>query len=103
MPRADEPRVPVRLSTSDYKIIEAAALSVNVAVGALMRECSVRYAGAVAREVAAGNITLRRQKVDAAIAATGGAVVPASSLEIRRRANPVGAERQKRIEANRHK
>jgi hypothetical protein len=40
MPRADEPRVPVRLSRGDFAIIEAAAKSVNVAVGALMRECA---------------------------------------------------------------
>lgn len=78
-------------------MIEAAASSVNVAVGALMRECAVRYAVVVARDVAAGNVTLRRQRVAAAVEATGGAVVPASSLEVRRRANPVGFSRQDRV------
>lgn len=98
MPRADEPRVPVRLSNSDYKIIEAAAKSVNVAVAALMRECAVRYAGAVAREVAAGNLTLRRQRVEDALGAAAGEVVPASSLVARARANPLGMARQAQIE-----
>ena len=51
----------VRLSRSDAAVIEAAAASAGVAVGALMRECSVRYAAEVAREVAAGRVTLRRR------------------------------------------
>jgi hypothetical protein len=81
MPRADDPRVPVRLSKSDFATIEAAAGSVNVAVGALMRECAVRYAAVVAREIAAGNVTgLRRQRVESAVQAVRGQVAPASLL-----------------------
>lgn len=96
MPRADEPRVPVRLSDADYAVIEAAAKSVNVAVAGLMRECSVRYAAVVAREVAAGNIVLRRQRIEKATEAVGGRVAPASSLV---RGGDAGWSRQQRVNA----
>src|SRR5262245_39309210 len=96
MTRADEPRVPVRLSHADYAVIEAAASSANVAVAGLMRECSVRYAAVVAREVVAGNITLRRQRVAKAAEAAGGRVAPASSLV---RDGDAGGSRQERINA----
>lgn len=61
MPREGEPRVMVRLSEADAAVIEAAAMSAGVAVGALMRECAVRYAAQVAGDVAAGRIQLRRR------------------------------------------
>lgn len=97
MPRADEPRVPVRLSDSDHAAIKAAADSVNVGVAGLMRECSVRYAAVVAREIAAGNIVLRRSRIEAAVEATGGRVAPASSLV--RDDSDAGWSRQQRINA----
>lgn len=98
MPRADDPRVPVRLSKSDYAVIEAAASSVNVAVGALMRECAVKYAGTVAREIAAGNVTgLRRQRVESAVQAVRGQVAPASSLVARPAAGSEAMARQARL------
>lgn len=75
MPRADDPRVMVRLSPEAHAAIKAAAASANVAVGALMRECAERYATTVARDVAAGNVRLRRQRVEAVPG-----VVRASSL-----------------------
>lgn len=65
MPTSDDPRVPVRMSKQDYAAIEAAASSVNVAVGALIRQCAVQYASTVAAAVARGELTLRRQRVPA--------------------------------------
>jgi hypothetical protein len=94
MPRADEPRIPVRLSDADYAVIEAAARSCNVGMAGLMRECSVRYAAVVAREVVAGNVTLRRQRVEKAEASAP--VVRASSLA---REDDPGWERQQRLNA----
>lgn len=96
MPRKDEPRVPVRLSDSDYAVIEAAAKAANVGMAGLMRECSVRYAAVVAREVMAGNITLRRQRIEVAEAAAAPHVVRAASLE---RAEDAGWLRQQRVNA----
>jgi uncharacterized protein (DUF1778 family) len=94
VPRADEPRVVVRLSHSDYALLEAAAASVNVTVAGLMRECSVRHAAETARAVAAGSITLRRQRIEKAVEAAGGRVVPAASLS---RVNDPGWLRQQRV------
>lgn len=95
MPRADEPRVPVRLSHADYAVIEAAAKTANVAVAALMRECAVRHAASVARQIMAGEVTgLRRQRIEAAEAAAP--VVRASSL---RREDDSGWARQQRVNA----
>jgi hypothetical protein len=97
VPRADEPRVPVRLSHSDHAAIKAAADSVNVGVAGLMRECAVRYATIVAREIAAGSITLRRQRVEVAEKAAAGQVVRASSLS--RDEGDAGWSRQERVNA----
>jgi hypothetical protein len=88
--------VPVRLSDGDYAVIKASADGVNVAVAGLMRECAVRYHAVVAREIAAGNITLRRQKIEKAEAAAP--VVRASSLA---REGDAGWERQQRLNAQR--
>lgn len=98
VPRADEPRVPVRLSDSDHALIKAAADSVNVGVAGLMRECAVRYAAVVAREIKAGNITLRRQRIETAEKAAAGHVVRAASLA---REDDPGWERQQRVNAQR--
>lgn len=100
MPRDGDPRVTVRLDPEALATISAAAESANVSVGALIRECAERYAVSVAKEVAGGGLRLRRARVAAAVAATGGAVRPASSL-----AKPVDeaaalqAERQRRLNA----
>lgn len=80
MPREDDPRVVVRMTPAGYAAVEAAAESVNVSVGGLMRECSERYAAAVAREIAAGHLVLRRRKVEKAVKAVRGQVAPASTL-----------------------
>lgn len=61
MPKADEPRVAFRISATDFAVLEAAARSVNVSAGALARECAVRYAADVAREVSEGRLKLRRR------------------------------------------
>lgn len=99
MPRADEPRVPVRLSNGDHALIKAAADSVNVGVAGLMRECAVRYAGVVARElereIRAGTTTLRRQRIERAEASAP--VVRASSLPSE--AEEVRRARQERVNA----
>jgi hypothetical protein len=87
--------VPVRLSDGDYAVIKASADGVNVAVAGLMRECAVRYHAVVAREIAAGNITLRRQKIEKAEAAAP--VVRASSLT--REDDPRWARQQELNEA----
>lgn len=94
MPRADELRVSVRLSASDHALISAAADAVNVGVGGLIRECAVRHAAGVAREIAAGNISLRRQRVEKAVEATGGQVVPARRLSP---PDPAMLARQRRL------
>jgi len=60
MPRADDPRVVVRMSPSGYALVKAVADRVGVSVGGLMRECAERHAASVARQVEAGEITLRR-------------------------------------------
>jgi hypothetical protein len=86
--------VPVRLSHADYAVIETAAKSCNVGMAGLMRECAVRYASAVAREVSAGNITLRRQRIEKAEKAAP--VVRASSLG---RADDPGWRRQQELNA----
>lgn len=95
MPRADEPRVPVRLSDSDHAIIKAAADSANVAVAGLMRECSVRYAGEVAREIMAGRITLRRQRVEPKPAPKRAVVEPSRGVFA-----DVAGTRQQRLNAD---
>lgn len=59
VPSASDPRVVVRLSPSDFAVIEAAAEAAGVATGGLVRECAVRYAGQVAREVTEGRLKLR--------------------------------------------
>lgn len=95
MPRAEEPRIILRLSATDKAVIDAAAASANVAVGALVRECAVRYAGTVARQIASGEVTgLRRQRIEVAEAAAP--VVRASSLA---REDDPGWVRQQRVNA----
>lgn len=97
MPRADEPRIPVRFSSSDMAAIEATAGSVNVAVAALIRECAVRYHALVARQIASGEVSgLRRQRIEKAEAAAP--VVRASAL-VESEADRVGRERQERVNA----
>lgn len=98
VPRDGDPRIPVRMSPQDYAVIEAAAASVNVAVGALIRECAVRYASAVAAQVARGDVRLRRARIDTAVRAVKGQVVPASSLVVRSMPESVaGMDRQRKL------
>lgn len=59
MPSASDPRVVIRLSVGDLAVVEAAAEAAGVATGALVRECAVRFAGVVAREVVEGRLRLR--------------------------------------------
>lgn len=103
MPRKDDPRVVVRMTPAGYAAVEAAAASVNVNVGGLMRECSERYAAAVAREIAAGNLTLRRAKVEKAVKAVQGQVAPARSLVVKQEPTyeELMRERQARMESER--
>lgn len=97
MPREGDPRIILRLSETDKAVIEAAAAAANVAVGALVRECAVRYAGTVARQIASGEVSgLRRQRVEKAEASAP--VVRASSL-VESEADRVGRERQERVNA----
>jgi hypothetical protein len=79
MPRADDPRVVVRMSPSGYALVKAVADRVGVSVGGLMRECAERHAASVARQVEAGEIVLRRNSVPGPEAATGVGVAPVLS------------------------
>src|SRR4051812_36637126 len=79
MPRADEPRIPVRFSRSDYDLLANIAAHANVSLGGLIRECAVRHAAEVARDVGRGTTTIRRQR---AVQAVRGQVAPASSLVV---------------------
>jgi hypothetical protein len=97
VPREGDPRIIVRLSRTDAAVIEAAASEANVAVGALVRECAVRYAGTVARQIASGEVTgLRRQRIEVAEAA---APVVRASVLVESEADRVGRERQERVNA----
>lgn len=55
------------MSAADHAVIVAAAKSVGVADGALVRECAVRFAAQVAREVESGALKLRRRSGKAAV------------------------------------
>lgn len=100
MPREDEPRLVVRFSKADFAVVEAAASAANVAVGALVRQCAVRYAGEVASAVGRGEVTgLRRQRIETAVEATGGRVAPASSLVRVEGVGDAGWSRQQRVNA----
>jgi uncharacterized protein (DUF1778 family) len=98
MPRADDPRVMVRLTPESYAVIKEAAEGANVAVGALVRECAERYAVRVAREVAAGSVRLRRAKVERASAAGAGRVTTARAL-VADSAVALAMERQRKLNA----
>jgi hypothetical protein len=63
MPRDDDPRVVIRLTPEDLAAIRAAAAVGDVAVGALVRECAVRYASTVARELRVSGKRVRRGNV----------------------------------------
>lgn len=77
VPRSDEPRIPVRFSRPDYDLLASIATHANVSLGGLIRECAVRHAAEVARDVGRGTTTIRRQR---AVQAVRGQVAPASSL-----------------------
>jgi uncharacterized protein (DUF1778 family) len=79
MPRDGDPRVMVRMTPEDHAAIKAAADLGNIAVGALMRECAIRYASTVAADVRTSGKRLRRAK---AVEAVKGQVVPARSLVV---------------------
>jgi predicted DNA-binding ribbon-helix-helix protein len=70
--------VTIRLSHEAFDAIKAAADRSNVSVGALIRECAERYAVSVARDASAGNVVLRRARVERA--AVVAPVVPARAL-----------------------
>lgn len=101
MPRADDPRIVVRMSPQGFRAIKAAADSVNVAVSGLVRECAERYAVDIAREVAAGRVTIRRNSVPDAVtgpsAVTAPRLSPASSdaMSHQRALNAAAARRRK--------
>lgn len=93
VPRADDPRVMVRLSPEDHAAVKAAADLANCAVGALMRECAIRYASTVAADVRRGTTRLRRAK---AVEAVKGQVQPASMI-VRSPAEDWARERQRKL------
>jgi hypothetical protein len=96
MPRADDPRVVVRMSADGYARVKAQADRANVGVAAILRIAGERLADAIADEVVTGQLDLRRSSIPEA--ATGPAdVVPPTSVEVRRRANPAGFDRQARV------
>jgi uncharacterized protein (DUF1778 family) len=99
MPRADDPRVVIRLTPEDHAAIKAAADIGNIAVGALVRECAIRYCSTVAADVRRGSTRLRRAK---AVEAVRGQVQPASSI-VRAPAEDWMAERQRRVNADRER
>lgn len=92
MPRADDPRVVVRMSATGYVSVKAAADKAGVAVSGLMRECAERYAVQVAQAVERGEIIIRRNSVPEAV--TGPAAVVSPSLA---RAADEGWSRQQRL------
>jgi hypothetical protein len=51
------------MSALEFARVQAAAQAADVAVGALVRECAVRYAPSVAREVAGGDVRMRRRSL----------------------------------------
>jgi hypothetical protein len=99
MPRADDPRVMVRLTPEDHAAIKAAADLGNIAVAALIRECAIRYCSTVATDVRQTGKRLRRAK---AVEAVRGQVVPASSI-VRAPAEDWMADRQRRVNADRER
>lgn len=99
MPRADDPRVMVRLTPEDHAAIKAAAAEANVSVGGLMRECAVRFAAQVAREARDGSVRIRRAK---AVEAVKGQVATAASLvAVTRQRDPDAWARQQKLNAAR--
>jgi hypothetical protein len=98
LPRKDEPRIQVRLSHTDLETLKSLADAANLSLGALIRECAMRYSSAVVRDVRAGTIQLRRQH---AVEATGGQVQPASALVVSSAA--LALERQRRLNAQRER
>lgn len=89
----------VRLSRNDYDTIKAAADFANVSMGGLLRECAVKYASAVARDVREGSVTIRRQR---AVQAVKGQVQPASTI-VRPPAEDWMLERQRKLNAQRER
>src|SRR3954447_17022055 len=63
MPRDDDPRVVVRMTPEDHAALKATAELNDLAVGALVRECAIRYASTVARELRVSGKRLRRGNV----------------------------------------
>jgi hypothetical protein len=64
VPRDDDPRVVIRLTPEDHAALKATAEINNIAVGALVRECAIRYASTVAKELRVSGKRLRRGRTD---------------------------------------
>lgn len=61
MPRNTDPKLDVRFSVPGYAAVRAAAESIGVKPGTLVRECAERYAATLAREVSEGRVSLARR------------------------------------------
>lgn len=94
MPRADDPRIMVRLTPEDHATIKAAADLGNIALSALVRECAIRYASTVAADVRQSGHRMRRAH---AVEAVKGQVVTARSLVVESEADRLRREHQERI------
>jgi predicted DNA binding CopG/RHH family protein len=63
LPRKDEPRIQVRLSHTDLETLKSLADAANLSLGALIRECAMRYSGAWWRaRCAMGAMEIRRRR-----------------------------------------
>jgi hypothetical protein len=81
MPRDDDPRVVVRFTKPGFAAVEAAAASVGVSVGGLVRECAERHAADVAADVSAGRVTIRRRSASSDSGSASAAPRPVSERE----------------------
>lgn len=101
MPRADDPRVVVRMSAAGYVSVKAAADRAGVAVSGLMRECAERYAVQVAQAVERGEVVIRRNSAPDAVSGPPAVVAarlsgPSSDAMAHQRAlNQAAARRRK--------
>lgn len=76
MPRADDPRVVVRMSGVGYAKVKRAADDAGVGVSGLVRECAEMFAPRVAEMIKRGEITIRRANAPDAVTGPVDVVVP---------------------------
>ena len=82
MPRNTDPKLDVRFSGPGYAAVCAAAQSIGVKPGTLVRECAERYATTLARDVSEGRVSLARRSAPVRTASEPPAVAerPAAPL-----------------------